>query len=37
MYDGFTEDLHNNTIKPDKYKRISKKEYDDRLNNISYQ
>lgn len=36
MYDGFTEDLRANEVHPEKYKKISKKEYNDRLNNISY-
>ena len=27
MYDGFTEDLLKNEIHPEKYKKISKKEY----------
>ena len=27
MYDGFTEDLLKNEVHPEKYKKISKKEY----------
>lgn len=36
MYNGFTEDLLKNEVHPEKYKKITKKEYNDRLNNISY-
>lgn len=37
MYDGFTKDTLKNEYHPEKFKKITKKEYDDRLNNISYQ
>ena len=37
MYDGFTKDILKNEYHPEKFKKITKKEYDDRLNNISYQ
>ena len=37
MYDGFNKDLSKNEYHPEKYKKITKKAYDDRLNNISYQ